>query len=142
MESLATDYGLWGLLISAFVSSTLLPGGSEVLLLGLALTESHSRWSLLGVATLSNTLGGMTSWGIGRWLTWRFPGVTLERHGHKRAAERLSRWGAPALLLSWLPVIGDPLCVAAGWLRIHWGVSLLFIALGKGARYALLLWWI
>jgi len=52
-----------------------------------------------------------------------------------KAIERLRRWGAPVLLLSWLPIIGDPLCVAAGWLRIHWLLSLMLIGIGKTVRY-------
>ena len=53
---------------------------------------------------------------------------------------RLQHWGSPLLLLSWLPVIGDPLCVAAGWLRLHWLLSLVMIGVGKTARYAVLLY--
>lgn len=139
LYALLDAYGLPGLFLSAFLSSTLLPGGSEALLAALALHGAHEPLALLAVATVGNALGGMTSWGIGWWLARRFPDRTLEGHHHQRAAERLRRWGSPLLLLSWLPVVGDPLCVAAGWLRMGWLPSLIFIALGKGARYALLL---
>ena len=139
LYTLLDTYGLPGLFASAFLSSTLLPGGSEALLAALALHGGHDPMALLAAATLGNALGGMTSWGIGWWIARRFPNQTLERHHHRLAAERLRRWGSPLLLLSWLPLVGDPLCVAAGWLRIGWLPSLLFITLGKGARYALLL---
>ncbi len=131
---------LWALFVSAFVSSTLFPGGSEIGLVWLARDAGHSLAMLLAVATLGNTLGGMTSWGLGRLLGWRYPAEGLVKPAHRKALARLERHGSPILLLSWLPVIGDPLCVAAGWLRIAWRQSLLFIALGKAARYAVLLW--
>ncbi len=134
-----SEWGLWGLFVSAFISSTLLPGGSEVLLLALALNGSHDPWLLLGVATLGNALGGMSSWLLGRWLVYRFPLHQLEPK-RQRAVTWLQRHGSPLLLLSWLPLVGDPLCVAAGWLKISPVWSLLFIVLGKGGRYALLLW--
>lgn len=140
MDELLSQWGLWGLFISAFISSTLLPGGSEALLLALAIKETHEPGLLLMVATVGNTLGGMTSWLIGWWLARRYPLEALSQHKYEAAVIRVRRWGSPVLLLSWLPVIGDPLCVAAGWLRINPLWSMLLIALGKGGRYAVLLW--
>lgn len=134
------DLSLWGLFVSAFISSTLLPGGSEAVLAVLSSDPIHNPLLLLGVATVGNTLGGMTSWGIGRVIQWRFPGRGLDKPEHARALERIRNWGSPVLLLSWLPIVGDPLCVAAGWLRIHWLVSLIYIALGKAARYAVVIY--
>ena len=99
----------------------------------------NASWSLLAVATLGNTLGGMSSWGLGRLLSWRYPMTDLTKSAHRRAVDRLRQWGSPALLLSWVPFLGDPLCVAGGWLRIPWLVSLVYIGLGKGIRYAVLL---
>jgi len=140
VSDLYEAWGLWGLFISAFVSSTLLPGGSEAMLLALALSESHSKGNLLLVATLGNTLGGMTSWLLGWWLAKKFPAAALQTPTRQRAIGRVRRWGSPVLLFSWLPVVGDPLCVAAGWLRINPLLAMVMIAVGKGARYALLLW--
>lgn len=137
-EILASEWVLWGLFISAFISSTLLPGGSEALVLALAFDGEHAPWLVWLVATLGNALGGMSSWGIGRLLAWRFPGKTLDDK-RQQALLRVRRWGAPILLLSWLPLIGDPLCVAAGWLRIHPLLALLFITIGKAGRYAVLI---
>ena len=134
------DASLWSLFISAFLSSTLLPGGSEAVLAYLATDDQHLPLTLLVVATLGNTLGGMTSWGIGRLIAIKFPARGLVKSNHQKAMERLQRWGSPLLLLSWLPVIGDPLCVAAGWLRVHWLLSLVFIGVGKTARYAVILY--
>lgn len=133
-----TVLGLWGLFVSAFLSASLLPGGSEAVLYVLAAAGGNPLQLLL-VAGAGNTLGGMSSWGLGRLLAWRLPG-RLEADPRRRAAVlRLRRWGSPALLFSWLPVVGDPLCVAAGWLRIGLFPALLFIAAGKFLRYAAVL---
>lgn len=127
--------GLWALFLSAFVSATLFPGGSEAVLAVLMRNSAHGVALLLAVATLGNTLGGMTTWGLGRLLAYRYPSQGVGDSRREQAVGHLRRWGSPALLLSWLPLIGDPLCFAAGWLRIHWFPALLFIAAGKAARY-------
>jgi membrane protein YqaA with SNARE-associated domain len=134
------DASLWSLFASAFLSSTLLPGGSEAVLAYLASDAAYSPLTLLLVAAMGNTLGGMTSWGLGWLIACKYPARCLVKPAQQKAVERLQRWGSPLLLLSWLPVIGDPLCVAAGWLRFHWLLSLLFIGVGKTARYAVLLY--
>jgi membrane protein YqaA with SNARE-associated domain len=138
MGVIDSAWSLWGLFLSAFVSSTLLPGSSEAVLLLLAAETTTDKLLLLSVATLGNTLGGMSSWALGRFIAWRFPARRFADQ-EQRAIARMQRWGSPALLLAWLPVIGDPLCLAAGWLRIPWLPSLLFIAAGKAGRYAVLL---
>ena len=130
--------GLWGLFASAFIASTLFPGGSEWLLVYLFRADPSQYMALLAVASLGNTLGAMTSWGIGRLLLWRFPLRQWQQH-HEKAMQRLADYGSPVLLLSWLPIVGDPLCVAAGWLRISWYKALLFISIGKCLRYCLVL---
>jgi membrane protein YqaA with SNARE-associated domain len=136
------SHDLWALFGSAFISSTLLPGGSEVLLAYLGTEPGHDALILLLVASAGNTLGGMTSWGLGWWIRYRFPLRRMEKSEHRKALERIQRWGSPVLLLSWLPVIGDPLCLVAGWLRMHWAKALVFIAIGKAARYAVILYWV
>jgi membrane protein YqaA with SNARE-associated domain len=131
----AAAVGLWGLFTSAFLSATLLPGGSEAVLAYLVHADSHDWLILLAVASAGNTLGGMSSWLIGRLL----PAGHFQDAKLHPAATRIRKHGSPVLLLSWLPVIGDPLCAAAGWLRVPWHRALLFIALGKIARYAVVL---
>ena len=127
---------LWALFVSAFVSSTLFPGGSEVVLAVLSYQQTYSPWVLLVVATAGNTLGGMSTWAMGRFLDWWVPNSSVKAPHYQRAINWLRRWGSPALFLSWVPVIGDPLCLAAGWLRVMWLPALLWIALGKAVRYA------
>ena len=130
---------LWGLFASSFISSTLFPGGSELLLGALALDGGHDPRRLLAVATLGNTLGALTTWLLGWLVARRLPVETRLSESRRRALGRLRRYGSPALLLSWLPVVGDPLCFAAGYLRLPFLASLAFIALGKAVRYALIL---
>ena len=133
------DYSLIGLFVSAFISSTLFPGGSEAILVYMDLETDYSSWQLLWVASVGNTLGGMTSWLIGFWIAYKYPAQGLVKPKQQRALTMIERWGSPVLLLSWLPVIGDPLCVVAGWLRMHWLLCLGMILIGKIARYAVLL---
>ena len=116
---------------ASFLSATLLPGGSEVVLFALLKLHPDQLWPALALATLGNTLGGMSSYACGRWLPqW-------QKFDDWRWQPRLQRWGSPLLLLSWVPLIGDALCVAAGWLRLNGLACALFMALGKAARYAL-----
>ena len=129
---------LWGLFASAFIASTLFPGGSEILLVALVAEGMHSGWTLVAVATIGNTLGAMTTYAVGWWLARRWPARALVREKHRRALDRVRCYGRPLLLLSWLPIGGDALCLAAGWLRLGWTGSLFFIAVGKGLRYVVL----
>lgn len=130
--------GPLGLFLGSFLAATLLPGGSEALLLW-ELHQTPERALLLwAVATLGNTLGGLSSWLIGWWLARRFPRHGLRQERQRRALERIARYGSPALLLSWLPLIGDPLCLAAGWSGVRPLPALFYIALGKALRYGAL----
>lgn len=126
---------LWVLFVNAFLSSTLLPGGSEIALGALILEGRHSPLSLIATATAGNALGGMTTYLLGYLLASGYSSKRLTKPRHQQVLNWLQRWGSPALLLSWLPVVGDPLCFVAGWLRIPAGVSALFIVLGKLVRY-------
>ena len=131
---------LWGLFLSAFLSATLLPGGSEVLLALLVREGEIPAPALWAVATAGNVLGSLVTFAMGRLLARRVGRRLLDDPRHARALARLRRWGVAALLLAWVPVVGDPLCLAAGWARISLPWSALYIALGKASRYAVLLW--
>ncbi len=131
--------GPLALFVGSFLASTLLPGGSEAMLLYAVGNAPESQGLYWLIATIGNSLGGMSSWLIGWWIARRFPGRVLQDPKQIAAVERIARRGSPILLLSWLPVIGDPLCLAAGWSGIRAIPSTLYIALGKGLRYALLL---
>lgn len=129
---LSDGWALAGLALSAFTSATILPGSSEATLLALLYAQPTLLWPALLTASLANTAGGLTS----LWLGQRAP--TPPKPG--RALSWLHRHGAPVLALSWVPLLGDALCVAAGWLRLPWWPCLLWLALGKTARYAVLVW--
>lgn len=129
---------LAGLAASAFLSATLLPGGSEIALAALVAHWPERTGLAVVVATLANTLGGLTSYLLGRLL----PAPRTSG----RAVAWVRRYGAPALLFSWLPIIGDGLCVASGWLRQSWPAAALAIGVGKLLRYiavaaSMRAWW-
>ena len=128
---------LLGLFLSAFLSATLLPGTSEAALAAVLALGSAGKGLAITVATLGNTLGSVVNWGIGRFLARfrdhpRFP-VGPERF--ERTAALYRRWGVWSLLLSWVPVIGDPLTVASGVLGTPLPVFVALVALAKLARY-------
>lgn len=133
---------LWLLFFSAFISSTLFPGGSEAVLAYVTSEAEHPVVLIILVATLGNTLGAMSSWAIGWIISIRYSTEQLSKISQQKAVKRLQKYGSPVLLLSWLPVVGDPLCVAAGWLRIHWLQSLLFITVGKLLRYIVVIYFV
>lgn len=117
---------LLSLFFSSFLAATLLPGGSEVVLFGVLKAHPETLWNALAVATLGNTLGGMVSFGMG----WLLPQTQQLKH-----VEKVRRYGAPALLFAWTPLIGDALCLSAGWLRLSAWQAALYMAIGKFARY-------
>ncbi len=127
---MSEGWALISLFWSSFLSATLLPGSSEVLLVSFLVTHAASAMPLILVATVGNTLGGLTNVVLGRFLPQPKPKTATAT-----ALRWLKRYGSAALLLSWVPVIGDVLCVAAGWLRLPWCYSALFIFMGKALRY-------
>lgn len=125
---------LLALFTSSFLAATLLPGGSEAVLAGVLVAYPDLLWQALILATIGNTLGGMSSYLIGRLLPDE-KAILKKTGGSSRSLEWVRGHGAPILLLSWTPVIGDALCVAAGWLRVNWLWAMIFMAIGKFARY-------
>ncbi len=125
---------LLALFTSSFLAATLLPGGSEAVLFGVLTAYPDLYWSALGVASLGNTLGGMSSYAIGLFLPDE-RALLKRSEGNMRGLEWVRNHGSPVLLLAWVPIIGDLLCVAAGWLRINWILAMIFMAAGKFARY-------
>ena len=131
MESiLSPEGGLAGLVLASFLAATILPLSSEAALF--AYLKLHPANAALAVAlsTLGNTAGGMTTYLMGRLVPER-----SQARLDPRALGWLKRCGAPAMLLAWLPVIGDALCLAAGWLRLSWVAALGFMAAGRLMRY-------
>ena len=126
-----------GLFLAAFGAASILPMQSEPLLFGLLLLGEQPAWALVLVASIGNTLGSCLNWLLGRWIEhyhdrrW-FP-VKPEQLAKAEAWYR--RWGKWSLLLSWAPVLGDPLTVIAGVLREPFWIFLLLVAIAKTARY-------
>ena len=131
-----------GLFIAALLAATLIPAQSESVLVGLVLSQQYAVWGLIAIATLGNTLGSVMNWWLGRYLQhfqhkrW-FP---VSAAGLQRAQMHFQRYGLWSLLLSWVPIIGDPLTVVAGLLRVPFWVFLGLVTLAKGGRYLLLAW--
>lgn len=124
--------GLAGLFLSSFLAATLLPGGSEAVLFALVRLHPEQALAALALATVGNTLGGLTSYAMARLLPARYAQGISATH-----LARLRRFGPAALLLAWAPLIGDALCLAAGALRLPLLPCTLWMALGKGLRYGL-----
>ncbi len=136
---MSADAGLWGLFFSAFLSATILPGSSEVVMTALVTAYPALAWSAFGVALAGNLCGCLLTFGMGhagRQGYERFQRVQVDQQGTH--VQRLRRWGPPALVLSFLPLVGDALVLAAGWMKLPFWQSMFWIALGKGARYLLL----
>ena len=135
---LSAEAGLWGLFGSAFLSATILPGSSEVVLIALLTAYPSLAWPAFGVALLGNLTGALLTFGMGhaaRQGYQRFQRVRWKLD--ERQMQRLQRLGPPALFLSFVPLAGDALVLAAGWLRLDLARSMAWIALGKAARYLL-----
>ena len=118
---------LASLFAASFVAATLVPLPSEAALYAYVHIRPQETALAVAVATVGNTAGGMTSYLIGRLIPAKNPNA--------RAVERVRRYGAPITALGWLPLAGDALCVAAGWLRMNALAVLAFMAAGRLARY-------
>ena len=130
----------WTLFGSALLSSTLFPGGSEALLL-YRLHQGADPLTTVATATAGNVLGSLITYAMGRFGRVAVARRSAKTEQHVARAERwFARFGRPALLLAWLPVVGDPLCLVAGALRVGVGSFVVLVTLGKLARYAALAW--
>jgi len=132
---------LVGLFFTCLLSATVIPFSSELALAGVAHASPVEHVLLWSVATAGNTLGSAINWGLGRWgAHYRDrPWFPVKPPDYEIAAVRFNRWGLWSLPFAWLPLVGDALTLAAGALGVRFLPFLLLVALGKGARYAVLL---
>lgn len=147
LTALLQQHSILLMFISAFLSATVLPGNSEVvfaaLATGILLPAEHYisfpiLWLLLS-AVSGNALGSLTTYWVGRWL----PRQDFSRSPNKKVRwvfDKVEKHGSFTLLFSWLPVVGDLFCAVAGWLRLNWLSSFIYILIGKTLRYIFLLY--
>ncbi len=135
------DYSYWGLFLASFLAATLLPLSSEVLL-GYLLTHDFSPGVTVIVATSGNVLGSVVNYGAGvlgsRLLLYKF--FRTSSREIQKAENRFKTYGVYSLLFAWVPVIGDPLTVAAGILKIKFVLFLFLVGIGKFLRYVFVAW--
>ncbi|TCV03057.1 membrane protein YqaA with SNARE-associated domain [Paracandidimonas soli] len=144
------EVGLSAIFLVSLVSATLLPMGSEPAVFGYVKLAPHMFWPAILVATLGNTIGGAISYAMGagahkaylRWKEKHPDGDDARAKAGGRWHDKIQPWlqdrGPVMLLFSWLPVVGDPLCAVAGWLRLSFWPSVVFMAIGKFLRYLLM----
>lgn len=128
-------FNLWGLFASAFISSTIAPGGSEAVLAYMVSSGEYRVENLILIATIGNTLGALTTWFLGWLAAKKFSLEDLLDKGKQKSISTVRSWGIWALLFSWLPIVGDGLCFAGGWLRLAFWPSCIAIIAGKWVRY-------
>ncbi|MFN4116491.1 MAG: YqaA family protein [Inhella sp.] len=130
--------GLPAVFLVALLSATLLPMGSEPAVFALVKADPAMFWPAIGVATVGNTVGGGISWAMGYGAERGYERWRHHEPHHPRLFQWLQRFGPKACLLSWLPVVGDPLCAVAGWLRLPFWPCLLYMGIGKFLRYLIM----
>lgn len=139
MTDLLFELGYIGLFVSAFLAATILPLSSEVVLTTLLL-NGLSPAVLVGVATVGNTLGSFTNYALGYWagagVATRW--LKMSEEEFVRAEQRFVKYGVFSLCFAWLPIIGDPLTIVAGVLRVRLLWFVLLVTLGKFIRYSVL----
>ena len=135
------EYGYWGLFLSSFLAATLLPLSSEVVM-GVLLSHDFSPYASILFATSGNVLGSVVNYGIGifgsRMLMSKF--FRLSDTDIQKAEDRFKTYGSVSLLFAWVPVIGDPLTVAAGILKVNFTLFLFLVGMGKFLRYLAVSW--
>jgi membrane protein YqaA with SNARE-associated domain len=138
MSFMLETYTQIGLFVSAFISSTIAPGGSEAVLAYMVSQQTDAIIKLVVIATIGNTLGAMTTWYLGCWAAKKWPTDQWLENTHRRGIYMIKKWGGWALLFSWLPIIGDALCFAGGWLKLSLLPAVVAIIVGKALRYLLI----
>lgn len=131
------EVGLSTVFFIALIGSTLLPMASEPAVFGLVKLNPAVFWPAIWAASAGATIGGAITWWMGYGAERAYEHVT-HKHPEGRALRWLRRFGPKACLLSWLPIVGDPLCAVAGWLKLPFWPCLGYMAVGKFARYFVL----
>lgn len=131
-------FNLDALFVLSFLAATILPIGCEPVLVSMALSGRFDFWLLGLVATIGNSLGSFSSYGLGRLGKYRWLGLKTE--SVEKWSQKITKWGPFLGLWGWLPLIGDPIVVALGLFRAPWKSSFIFITVGKLIRFTTVLW--
>lgn len=135
MVEFLAEYGLIGLFVGSFLAATVVPFSADVLLVGMLVAGANPLATIV-VATAGNWLGGITSYGIGRAGKWEWiERLHVSRESLERQKARIDRFGAPIALLTWVPFVGDVFAVALGFYRVKFLPAILWMLVGKGARF-------
>ena len=135
MVEFLAEYGLIGLFVGSFLAATVVPFSADVLLVGMLVAGANPLATII-VATSGNWLGGITSYGIGRAGKWEWiERLHVSRESLERQKARIDRFGAPIALLTWVPFVGDVFAVALGFYRVKFLPAILWMLVGKGARF-------
>lgn len=131
-----SQYGYWGFFVASFLSATVLPFSSELILSGLLLTGASPMMCVL-LGTLGNTLGGLTCYWLGSLgkIEWLEKFLHIKKEDIEKRRVWVDRWGAFAAFWSFLPVVGDAINVVLGFLRTNFWWVVIFMTLGKFLRY-------
>ncbi len=135
-------YGLWGLFFAAFLAATILPLSSDILVTLFILQADNSIVAIFAVATLGNWAGGMFSYGMGYWANWK----KIEKWLRVKASSvepfiaKARRYGPYFALVTWLPIVGDPMAIALGIVRSPMLATAWWMLIGKGLRYAVIIY--
>lgn len=134
-----SELGYFGMFVASFLAATILPLSSEVVLTALLL-NGLSPVALVSVATTGNVLGSIVNYALGFWISievvkrW----LKISEEEFIRAEQRFTKYGLASLLLAWMPIIGDPITVVAGILRVRFLWFVLLVTAGKLARYVVI----
>ena len=135
MVEFLAEYGLIGLFVGSFLAATVVPFSADVQLVGMLVAGANPLATIV-VATAGNWLGGITSYGIGRAGKWEWiERLHVSRESLERQKARIDRFGAPIALLTWVPFVGDVFAVALGFYRVKFLPAILWMLVGKGARF-------
>ncbi|MFW5427101.1 MAG: YqaA family protein [Methylophagaceae bacterium] len=134
-----SEYGLWGLVLSAFLAATILPLSSELVLSALLITGENPTTVII-IATIANVAGSAVNYVLGRWgadsILHRW--FNLSQQQTDKAEQQFNHYGKWSLLFAWVPIIGDPLTFIAGLLKVNFALFLILVTTGKFARYWLI----
>ncbi|CAN5409935.1 YqaA family protein [soil metagenome] len=139
-EEIILTFGYLGLFVVSFLAATLLPIGSE-LFVTLMVARGNNSGLIWLVATAGNYLGALTNYYVGYWggdfLFARY--IQVKPESQQKAQALYQRWGAPVLFFSWVPIVGDALTVISGTLKLSLSVFTIWVLLGKGLRYVVVI---